>query len=123
MIFSVEICRAALRLIFFKLLMTDIQKFPVFLRRHASIFFLAGRTITGESKDIRAALHHRIDEIRNFFSIRSGYRSHNYRTNPRTLDTVYFFEGAAERTGFSEPVVGLPQPVQRELVLPTAIFL
>ena len=65
----VEVGFTPRRLIRLKFRVAGGQQFPVSLRRDTSILFLAGGTVSGESKHIHAMFHHSVYNVGNLFDV------------------------------------------------------
>ena len=93
---------------------------PVFLGRHAGIFFPTGGAVPGESVHAGPGFHNSVDDARHLMDIRPAHRGHHHRADVRPVDGVDFLQRSTVTAGLPEPVMSLLQPVDGKLIFLTA---
>ena len=119
----VEIGLTARGLVCFELPVAVGQELPVAQGLDAHIFLPAGGAVAGKGVHVRPVGHHRVDELWDLVDVDTGHGGHNHRPDTGLFDAGDFLQGAVKAARLAEPVVGLPQAVQGELVLLTAVLL
>jgi hypothetical protein len=123
MILLVEISLAASGFIVLELLIADGKQLSVFLGCHGGIQISAAGNVAGKRKDIHTGPHYLVNNARNLHTVRLGHRGHDHAADPRSIDASDLLQGTVEGARLAEPVMGLPQAVQGQLILLAAILL
>lgn len=123
-VFQVEGGPAALGPVLLEFLPALLHHVPVFLRGAAHVPVLLGRAVPGKGEDVRLVLYHLVHQGGDVPVVPPGYGGHNGHVNASVPQQGDGRHGGVVGAGLlADAVVGLPQAVQGELVLPAAAVL
>ena len=122
-VFLVEIGGASGGFIFLELFIAVGQKLAVAQGRDAGVLLPAGGAVAGKGEYVRACGHHRVNDAGHFVDVLAGNRGHDHRADARPVDAADLLQGRVEAARLAEPVVGLAQAVNGQLVLLAAVVL
>lgn len=109
--------------VLFELVPDALQKIAVLQRLDVGALLEGGGAVAPECEDVDPAGYHQVDDPGNFVQVRPRHGGHDGAADARPADDVNLVEGRVERAGFADGVVGLPEAVDRELVLVAAVLL
>lgn len=123
-VFQVKGGPAALGPVLLELLPALLHHVPVFLWGAAHVLVLLGGAVPGKGEDVRLVFHHLVHQGGDVPIVPPGYGGHNGHVNAGAAQQGDGRHGGVVGAGLlADAVVGLPQAVQGELVLPAAVVL
>lgn len=81
-----------------------------------------GWTVSSKCEHVHILLCTKVDQLRKFTDIRTGYSGHDRTVHSCIFDTVDLCKSRIKRTGFAEHIVRFSHSVKGKLILHTTVF-